>query len=654
MKHFTLRSGLWAAPTAFVLNLFTVYVVYALCRIVFLCSNWGTYAAGWALLDTGRLLEGTLFFDTSAILYTNALYALLMLFPGTIKEHPVWQNTARWIFLIINSLAIIINMADTVYFQYTGRRTTCTVFSEFGHEHNLFSIIIKEIPHHPLILLFGILFIALLWLCYVTPTTVPQKQRPKWRYIIVHTAALIAFVPLCIAGMRGGFATAVRPITLSNANQYVNRPAEAALVLNTPFSLIRTLDKKAFIDPHYFPPTEVDAIYSPLHHPDSTSTMHRKNVVVLILESFGQEFVGSLNPQLDNGKYKGVTPFLDSLISVSTTYENSFSNGRKSIDGMPSVLSSIPMFVEPFFLTPASLNHLSGLAGELDKEGYETAFFHGAQNGSMGFEAFAKSTGFKHYYGRTEFGQDTRFGGDTEFDGTWAIWDEPFLQYYAAKMSEMKPPFMTAVFTASSHAPYKVPKKYDKMFPEEGGTALHKCVRYSDMALRRFFSTARQQPWYRNTIFVLTADHTSLSTHEEYQTPIGRFRVPIIFFDPSGQMKPGRRPGIAKQIDIMPTLLGYLGYRQPYIAFGNDLTRIDATQNYEVAYLDGSYLFAQGNLVLLFDGQKSTGLYNFKDDRLMVHNLLGKFPQQREMERRLKAIIQSYMSRMTTDRVALR
>ena len=119
-------------------------------------------------------------------------------------------------------------------------------------------------------------------------------------------------------------------------------------------------------------------------------------------------------------------------------------------------------------------------------------------------------------------------------------------------------------------------------------------------------------------------------------------------------MKPGRRPGIAKQIDIMPTLLGYLGYRQPYIAFGNDLTRIDATQNYEVAYLDGSYLFAQGNLVLLFDGQKSTGLYNFKDDRLRVHNLLGKFPQQREMERRLKAIIQSYMSRMTTDRVALR
>ena len=179
--------------------------------------------------------------------------------------------------------------------------------------------------------------------------------------------------------------------------------------------------------------------------------MLRKNVVVLILESFGQEFVGALNKDLDGGKYKGATPFLDSLITVSTTYEQSFANGRKSIDGMPSVLSSIPMFVEPFFLTPASLNHLSGLAGELNKESYYTAFFHGAANGSMGFQAFAKSTGFKDYFGRTEFKEDKRFRGDEDFDGTWAIWDEPFLQYYATKMNEM-----TAVFTASSHAPFKV------------------------------------------------------------------------------------------------------------------------------------------------------------------------------------------------------
>ena len=116
--------------------------------------------------------------------------------------------------------------------------------------------------------------------------------------------------------------------------------------------MIRTANKKAFVDPGYFSADELNTLYSPLHHPGEALIQRHKNVVVIILESFGQEFVGSLNPQLEGGRYKGVTPFLDSLIAVSTTYEHSFANGRKSIDGMPSVLSSIPMFVEPFSSRP--------------------------------------------------------------------------------------------------------------------------------------------------------------------------------------------------------------------------------------------------------------------------------------------------------------
>ena len=654
MKRITLRFGALSMPAALFLNLLLVYVVYALCRLAFLVTNWDTFAPGFAQLDTWRVIKGTLFFDTSAILYTNVLYALLMLLPLHYKERAAWQLVCKWLFVLTNSLCVVANMADAVYFQYTGRRTTWTVFGEFGHEGNILSIVGKEVLHHPVVLLIGIALIALLWLGYVHPRSLSKAPRPATPYYVTQVFMLGLFIPLCVAGMRGGFTTAVRPITLSNANQFVNRPAEAALVLNTPFSMIRTATKKAFVDPKYYTPDELNAIYSPLHRPGDALTPRHKNVVVIILESFGQEFVGALNPQLDGGRYKGVTPFLDSLIGVSTTYENSFANGRKSIDGMPSVLSSIPMFVEPFFLTPASLNHLSGLARELNGEGYHTAFFHGAQNGSMGFEAFARSTGFGQYYGRTEFDADPRFGGENEFDGTWAIWDEPFLQFYAQKMSEMKEPFMTAVFTASSHAPYKVPERYAKQFPEEGGTPLHKCVRYSDMALRKFFETARRQPWYKNTIFVLTADHTSLSTHEEYQTPLGRFRVPIIFFDPSGDMKPGRRPGIAKQIDIMPTLLGYLGFQHPFVAFGNDLTHLPATLNYEVAYLNGVYVFAQGDYVLLFDGSQTTGVFDYKKDRLMVHNLKDRVPQQASMERLLKAIIQSYMQRMLTDQLTVK
>ena len=213
------------------------------------------------------------------------------------------------------------------------------------------------------------------------------------------------------------------------------------------------------------------------------------------MESFGREYIGGFNKWLDDGKYKGYTPFTDSLMRHSATWMYSYCNGRKSIDGMPSILSGIPMFVEPFFLTPSSMNDVSGIAGELKNKGYYSAFFHGAETGSMGFQAFARTTGFTDYFGRTEFNEDKRFRGDDDFDGTWAIWDEPFLQFYALKMSEFRQPFVSAVFTASSHHPYAVPEEYKDVYPEEG-IVIHKCIRYTDNALRRFFETARRQPWY--------------------------------------------------------------------------------------------------------------------------------------------------------------
>jgi phosphoglycerol transferase MdoB-like AlkP superfamily enzyme len=316
---------------------------------------------------------------------------------------------------------------------------------------------------------------------------------------------------------------------------------------------------------------------------------------------------------------------------------------------MPSILSSIPMFVEPFILTPASMNHVTGIASLLAGKGYETAFFHGAQRGSMGFMAFARSTGFQQYYGREDYNDDSRFGGDKDFDGMWAIWDEPFLQYYATKMSEMKEPFMTAVFTASSHHPYQIPEAYQKVYPEEG-IIIHKCIRYTDNALRKFFETASKQPWFKNTIFVLTSDHTNLSDHAYYQTDLGGFCSPIIIFEPDSGREPEVQDKIAQQIDILPTLMGMLGYDEPYFGFGIDLLNTEKEDTWAVNYLGGIYQYVKHGHVLQFDGQQTKAVYNLNDS-LMRKNLKGEVPQQAQMERELKAIIQQYMERMTQDRL---
>ncbi len=448
-----LDSSAWAPTVALLINLALAYVAYFATRLIFLAENYSYFADN---LNTGHLAEmmrGGLVFDTSAIMYTNALYILLMLLPVHLKERDIYHKVCRWLFVVVNGIAVVMNMADTVYFQYTSRRTTSTVFSEFSHESNIGSVIGTEIVAHWYLWIAAAAIIALLWLLYAD-SRLNWRRLMWWRYDVAQTLSVTVMAILCVAGMRGGFAHAVRPVTVSNANQYVDRPIEAALVLNTPFSMIRTIGKNVFTDPHYFASEhEAATFYSPVHQPVKGAKFSGKNVVVIIIESFGKEYIGSMNRGLEGGNYKGYTPFTDSLAAHSATFRYSFANGRKSIDAMPSVLSSIPMFVEPFFLTPASMNHLTGLAGVLDGKGYHTAFFHGAQNGSMGFQAFARSTGFKEYYGRTEFDADPHFRGEKDYDGMWAIWDEPFLQFMLQKLNSFKQPFMSAIFTASSHSP---------------------------------------------------------------------------------------------------------------------------------------------------------------------------------------------------------
>ena len=654
----------WRYWVSFVWNIVLAYVVYMLCRVVYVWENWAVLGRGWSDLHLNELLAGSLRFDTAAICYTHILYAVLMLLPIGLRRHKVYQMIAKCVYVGVNGLAVCMNLVDAVYSQYTGRRTTSTFFSEFQNDGNLVGIVGVELVRHWYLVLVGIALIAMLWMLYRMPKTDPQRlsgRLPRWVSPVAEGCVLVMVIVLSVVGIRGWVSKAIRPITISNANQYVNSPSEAAMVLNTPFSLIRTLGKTTFVNPGYFESEELDNLYSPVHRPhvrlssSSSDEAHndllpcKKNVVVIIVESFASEYIGALND------YRGYTPFMDSLIGQSLTYRQSYCNGRKSIDGMPSILSSIPMFVEPFFVTSYSLNKVSGLAGELSRWGYATAFFHGAENGSMGFQAFARATGFQRYYGRTEYDADNRFGGEADFDGTWAIWDEPFLQYYATVMSEMQEPFMTAVFTASSHHPFAVPERYRDSLHEEGHP-MYTCIRYTDMALRRFFETASCQPWFANTVFVITADHTNVSEREQYLTDIGRYMVPIVFYDPSGALPAERRSGIAQQIDIMPTLLGLLGYDEPYIAYGIDLLHTADSATWAVNYNNGIYQYVEGNIMLQFDGRAIVALYDMDADPLLKANLkdVESYAEDRlRMESRLKAILQSYMDRMINDRLVI-
>ena len=639
------RSDIGAA----VLNMAVAYLVWMLSRVAFFAENWSTFAPDmtWPLFK--NMLHGSLVFDTAGLLYINGLYLLLMLMPFHHKERTAYHKGVKWLFVVTNAIAVASNLIDSVFFQYTGRRTTSSVFSEFSNEGNITSIMLNEAFHHWYLVLVFIALVVILWRCYTKPRL--DAFGSIREYYACMSLALLLSIPLSIYGIRGRIR--LRPINIIDAYEFVERPVEASLVLNTPFSMIRSINKKVYITPDYLPAEQLEAIYSPIHHPVVDSLGHPgKNVVILIVESMGKVGIGSFNPEMDGGNYKGYMPFIDSLIPKALTYKYSFANGRISMDAMPSILAGLPMMVEPIFLSPASLNDFEGLPEILTGLGYESAFLHGAKNGSMSFNSFAQTVGYQHYCGLNEYCQSPNFGGMNDWDGHWAIWDEPFLQYTIDVINGMKEPFLATTFTATSHHPFNVPEQYRDSLKEEGGMPIYKCFRYTDLALRRFFERASKQPWYNNTVFVIVADHTCNNNRETYLTDIGTYSIPIIFYTPDGSIAPSMRDDIiAQQTDITPTLLHMLGYDRPYFAFGDDLLSVEPSSTWAFNYNAGIYQLVMGDLLLQFDGNKTTAVYRFKTDRLLKNNLAGQLPEQQSMEQFLKALIQQYMSRMNENRL---
>jgi len=625
---------------------FVVMFLFSICRVAFYLINKG-YFPNTTFSGMMTMMGGGLVFDTTAVLYTNLLYFVLFLLPFGYRFNQVFQAVMKYVYLTFNGLALLANVADFIYFQFGFRRTTASIFSEFKHESNLGALMPKFIVGYWYVVLIWLALMAILYFTY-GPDPVRKTTNKLWKskgfLLFRDSALLVVFSLFIVAGLRGDLKHSTRPITLSNAGKYINEPLEANIVLNTPFSVYRTISKKPLERMDYFK-TEEDLVrvYNPVHQFVTEVPMRKENVVVLILESFGSEYTRSFNPHLEGGNYEGYTPFLDSLIANGTMFTQSFSNGRKSIDAMPSVLASIPMLVEPFVLTSYSSNKLNSLATLLNAEGYHTAFFHGAPNGSLGLEAFTNAVGFKEYYGMDNFPDKGAF------DGSWGIWDEEFLQFFAGKMNTFQQPFCTAIFTVSSHHPFVVPDRYKNTF-KKGPNPINQCIGYTDYSLRRFFEAASKMPWYQNTLFVITGDHTSQSSYLEYKTNIGAFKVPVIFYKPDGSLK-RVVDGLAQQIDIMPSVLSYLNYQKPYVAFGRNLFD-EQEEPFVITYTSNTYQLVMGDYLYLYNGLTNTGFYHLKSDVLLSKNLSGQFPDiEKRMEQKIKAIIQQYHNRMLDNRL---
>jgi phosphoglycerol transferase MdoB-like AlkP superfamily enzyme len=175
------------------------------------------------------------------------------------------------------------------------------------------------------------------------------------------------------------------------------------------------------------------------------------------------------------------------------------------------------------------------------------------------------------------------YNNNTDFDGTWGIFDGPFMQYFADSLNTKKEPFFSTFFSLSSHPPYVLPEDY-----KEGLNKIDilETIEYSDYAMRNFFNQIKHKDWFRNTIFIITADHTSgVRYNKEYKNTIGRYAIPLIVFKGDSSLV-GENSTVVQQIDIMPTILEEIGYTKPYLAFGKSMF---SEENWAISKLYNNY-----------------------------------------------------------------
>lgn len=611
-------------PLLLVRRIALLYGVLMLCRVVFyLCNASLLGSFGWS--EMGALLAGALKFDTVSIVYADGVFILLSLLPLHLRERDWYHNLLFGYYLVVNTVVIGLNMADTVYFRYTQKRLTADEIF-FADNNNSLQLIGKFAAENWYLVLLTVLFAGLLAWGYGRRIREQSLLRRGWPYYTSNTIVLVVAMLLSIVGMRGGMTRMTRPITLSNATLYTPDSGKANLILSNPFCILRTIGSGGTVRyERYFSDEELPRRFTPCHTPPDSAaySLAGRNVMIFLMESMSAEHSAHLKPELYTEKQpQGFTPFLDSLMRSGLCFEQMYANGYRSIQALSSVLGSIPSFKAPFVLMPQSLGRSRQLPAMLADKGYQTTFFCGSERGSMGFGAYARSAGVERLVSREEY---EAAHGTGDFDGYWGIWDEPFLQFTGEELQKTPEPFFATLFTLSSHHPFVVPEKYRDALPK-GFTKIHQGVAYDDLAFRRFFERFGQQEWFQRTIFVFIADHVSSEKFSDktISYPENSHIIGFIY-TPDGALQ-GRVTQITQQIDLMPTLLGLLNNQESYFAFGRDIFNEPNKPQWAISY-DGQFRALTERGVLLFDDEQNKFTQSIAGTDSLAQNLRGLIQQ---------------------------
>lgn len=619
MKHYLYSVGLLGKRLSLIL------LIYTLCRFCFLIFNL-PYFSSLTFLDAIVLFLYGIRFDLASVIYLDMPVILLHTIPGNFKQNKTYQIITFILYFIVNAAAISLNMSDVEYFKYSNKRSTADLFSFMTTGDDFITQLPRFMIDFWYLLLILLCMMVGLWYFYPGYKKNTAQQKNSVCGILLQTGLMLSVL---FAGVLIARGTRYKPLRIISVFDYTSAH-NAPLVLNTPFTIINSIGHEEISNKEYFPPEKLSSVYTTKRHYKSQKEFIPDNVVIFILESFSREYVGFIT------RNKTATPFLDSLFQKSFVCTNAYANATKSNEAIPAVIASLPAMTNVAYISSKySSNEMHSLAHALKEKNYRTSFFHGGKNGTMSFDYFTKLAGFDQYFGKNEY------NNDADFDGKWGIFDEPFLQFFAKELDKIPAPFFSVLFTLSSHHPYTIPEKYEKMLANES-SEIRKSIRYTDFALKQFFKTASKSKWFNNTLFVFVADHTTHIENKEYQNEIGIYSIPIAFYHPSDTTLTGQITEVVQQIDIMPSILDYLGYDNAFPSFGYSMFDENAPR-FAINYKNGIYEMITDSLIFHFDGESKLKINNWKTEKIFT----GQSKQTHNSTQFMKALLQTYNSKLS-------
>jgi phosphoglycerol transferase MdoB-like AlkP superfamily enzyme len=555
------------------------------------------------LNDYFTLFAVSVRFDLAILSYLcMPFFICYLLVSKSSRVNTIIQNILLYYTVLTIFIIFFLEFSTFRFMEEFAQRPNRLMFEFLNHPAEVFSTLFKQVGPTLIFLILGSIVSAIASF----KIFLKLLQNIEMPGIVQRSIILPLLLVLCVFFARGSKLTG-RPLVIADAD-FSNNLIANQIAINSPYTffdaLLRFSFEKNAKSVYGFNLKDQDIINTvkrniaiprdayindtnnPFLHIQQPSFKRKRplNLVIILEESLGAEFVGCLNG-------RPLTPNLCALSKRGIFFKNLYSTGVRSAHGIEAVLCGfLPSLNEGVIkLGLSQYNFFTG-AALLRQHGYNTSFIYGGDSTFDNMRSFAIKNGFKEIIDERDFDKNV-------FHGTWGVADEFVMDKAIEWFSSQKDPFFSLIFTTSNHGPFEFPDGRIELY-ESPKASVNNTVKYADYSIGYFFKKAEKYKFFKNTAFLIVADHNWRSFGSNY-VPIDKMRIPGLI------IAPGVTPGIveapASQVDLLPTMLSIMGLKNYNPMIGEDLTK-SMRNNKGRAYLQfyNHYAYLEGEDVVMY------------------------------------------------------